>query len=181
VEDNMTQRLKRLATAAGATVLTVGLAGAAYVSAQNTSSGAPVGRQGGGFGPGRGRGGPGGPGGILGPAFERLDLTDAQKARVKEILDSHQTDLRALGTRSMTAHQALDAATASDSFDEATVRTRAAELAAIDADMAVMRARVYTEVYQILTPDQQKQLKQLRAEMQQRMQDRGAHRGQKQQ
>jgi periplasmic protein CpxP/Spy len=180
VEDNMTQRLKRLATAVGATVLTVGLAGAAYVSAQNSSSGAPVGRQGG-FGPGRGRGGPGGPGGILGPAFERLDLTDAQKTRVKEILDSHQADLRALGTRSMTAHQALDAATASDSFDEATVRTRAAELAAIDADMAVMRARVYNEVYQILTPDQQKQLKQLRAEMQQRMQERGAHRAQKQQ
>jgi len=175
----MTRRLKRLATAVGATVLTVGLAGAAYVSAQNSSSGAPVGRQGGGFGPGRGRGGPGGPGGILGPAFERLDLSDAQKARVKEILDSHQNDLRTLGTRSMTAHQALDTATTSDSFDEAAVRTRSAELAAIDADMAVMRARVYNEVYQLLTPDQQKQLKQLRAEMQQRMQDRGSHRGQK--
>jgi len=175
----MTRRLKRFATAVGATVLTVGLAGAAYVSAQNSSSGAPVGRQGGGFGPGRGRGGPGGPGGILGPAFERLDLSDAQKARVKEILDSHQNDLRTLGTRSMTAHQALDTATTSDSFDEAAVRTRSAELAAIDADMAVMRARVYNEVYQLLTPDQQKQLKQLRAEMQQRMQDRGSHRGQK--
>jgi len=175
----MTRRLKRFATAVGATVLTVGLAGAAYVSAQNSSSGAPVGRQGGGFGPGRGRGGPGGPGGILGPAFERLDLSDAQKARVKEILDSHQNDLRTLGTRSMTAHQALDAATTADSFDEAAVRTRSAELAAIDTDMAVMRARVYNEVYQILTPDQQKQLKQLRAEMQQRMQDRGSHRGQK--
>jgi len=175
----MTRRLKRFATAVGATVLTVGLAGAAYVSAQNSRSGAPVGRQGGGFGPGRGRGGPGGPGGILGPAFERLDLSDAQKARVKEILDSHQNDLRTLGTRSMTAHQALDTATTSDSFDEAAVRTRSAELAAIDADMAVMRARVYNEVYQLLTPDQQKQLKQLRAEMQQRMQDRGSHRGQK--
>jgi Spy/CpxP family protein refolding chaperone len=171
----MTQRLKRFATVVGATVLTIGLSGAAYVSAQNSSSGAPVGHQGGGFGPGRGRGGPGGPGAILGPGFDRLDLTDAQKAKVKEILDSHQNDLHTLGTRSMTAHQALDAATTSDSFDEAGVRTRSAELAAIDADMAVMRARVYNEVYQILTPDQQKQLKQLRAEMQQR----GAHRGQK--
>jgi Spy/CpxP family protein refolding chaperone len=179
VEDNMTQRVKRLGTVVGATVLTIGLAGAAYVSAQNSSSGAPAGRQGG-FGPGRGRGGPGGPGGILGPAFQRLDLTDAQKTRVQEILDSHQNDLRTLGNRAMTAHQALDAATTSDSFDEATVRTKSAEAAAIDADMAVMHARVYNEVYQILTPDQQKQLKQVRAEMQQRMQERGAHRGQKQ-
>jgi protein CpxP len=181
VEDNMTQGVKRLAAVIGATVITAGLAGAAYVSAQNTSSGAPVGRQGGGFGPGRGRGGPGGPGGILGPAFQRLDLTDAQKTRVQEILDSHQNDLRTLGSRAMTAHQALDTATTSDSFDEATIRTKAAEAAAADADMAVMRARVYNEVYQILTPDQQKQLKQVRAEMQQRMQERGAHRGQKQQ
>jgi Spy/CpxP family protein refolding chaperone len=35
-----------------------------------------------------------------------------------------------------------------------------------------MRARVYNEVYQILTPDQQKQLKDLRTQMQQRRQDR---------
>jgi Spy/CpxP family protein refolding chaperone len=179
MEDNMTQRVKRLAAVVGATVLTVGLAGAGYVSAQNSGAGAPAGRQGGGFGPGRGRGGPGGPGGILGPAFQRLDLSDAQKARVKEILDSHQNDLRALGARVMTAREAVETATTADTFDEATVRTKAAEAAAVDADMAVMRARVYTEVYQILTPDQQKQLKQVRAEMQQHMQERGAHRGQK--
>jgi len=175
----MSQPVKRFAAIVGAVALTAGLAGTAYLSAQNSGSGgrAGLGRAGGGFGPGRG--GPGGPGAILGPAFQRLDLSDAQKARVKEILDSHQNDLRTLGTRSMTAHQALDTAPTSDSFDEAAVRTRSAELAAIDADMAVMRARVYNEVYQLLTPDQQKQLKQLRAEMQQRMQDRGSHRGQK--
>lgn len=177
----MTQRMKRFASAVAATVLTAGLAGAAYLSAQN-SGGAPagVGRAGGGFGPWVGRGGHGGPGGILGPAFHRLDLTDAQKTRVQEILDSHRDEMRTLGARAMTAHQALDAATTGDSFDEATVRTRAAELAAIDADMAVMRARVANEVYQILTPDQQKQLTQLRKEMQQRMQEHGARRGPKQ-
>jgi periplasmic protein CpxP/Spy len=183
VEDNMTQRVKRLAAAVGATVLTAGLAGAAYVSAQNGSSGAQagIGRQGGGFGPGRGRGGPGGPGGILGPAFQRLDLTDAQKTRVKEIVDSYRDEMRALGDRAMTARQALDAATTGDSFDESSIRSHASELASVDADMAVMRARVSAEVYQILTPDQQKQLKQLRADMQQRMQERGGRRGQKQQ
>jgi protein CpxP len=178
----MTGRVKRFAVGIGAAVMAVSLAGAAYVSAQNTNSGGQpgagrVGGPGGGFGPGHGRGGPGG---ILGPAFQRLDLTDAQRSRVKEILDSHRNDLRALGDKAMAAHQALDAATASDSFDEATVRTKAAEVGAVDADMAVMRARVYNEVYQILTPDQQKQLKQLQTEMRQRMQERGAHRGQKQ-
>lgn len=173
----MTQRMKRLAAAVGATVLTVGLAGAAYVSAQNSRSGPPAGIGGpGGFSPGRGRGGPGGPGGILGPAFQHLDLTDAQKTRVKEILDSHRDEMRTLGDRAMAAHQALAAATSAESFDEATVRTRAAEAAAVDADMAVLRARAFNEAYQILTPDQQKQFKQLRAEMPQRMQERGARR-----
>jgi protein CpxP len=181
----MTERVKRLAVGIGAAVMAVSLAGAAYVSAQNTNSGGQpgaghAGGPGGGFGPGRGRGGPGGPGGILGPAFQRLDLTDAQRSRIKEIVDSHRNDLRALGDKAMAAHQALDDATASDSFDEATVRMKAAEVGAVDADMAVMRARVYNEVYQILTPDQQKQLKQLQTEMRQRAQERGAHRGQKQ-
>jgi protein CpxP len=170
----MTQRVKRLALGIGASVVALSLAGGVYVSAQNDPGPrAGAGRFGGpGFGPGRGRGGPGGPGGILGPGFQRLDLTDAQKSRMKEILDSHRDEMRAIGERAMAARQALETATASDSFDEATVRTKASELAAIDADTAVMRARVYNEVYQILTPDQQKQLKDLRTQMQQRRQDR---------
>jgi periplasmic protein CpxP/Spy len=172
----MKSALQRAALGIGATVVALGLAGGAYLHAQNTS--AP--HQGGGRsgGPGFGRGGPGG---ILGPAFQRLNLTDAQQARVKEILDSHRTDMQTLGGKAMAAHQALDAAIVGTTFDEATVRMKAADTATIDADMAVMRARVYNEVYQILTPDQQNQLKQIQADMQQRMQNRGANRGQKHQ
>src|SRR5205823_2121290 len=120
------------------------------------------------------------PGGILGPGFQRLNLSDAQQTRVKEILDSHRDEMRALGEKARAAHQALEAATTGPTFDESTVRTKAADVASIDADLAVMRARAYTEVYQILTPDQQKELKQFQADMQQRMQARGARRGQRQ-
>jgi Spy/CpxP family protein refolding chaperone len=175
----MKSALQRAALGIGATMVALGLAGGAYLHAQNTPApSAGAGRFG---GPGFGRGGPGGPGGILGPAFQRLNLTDAQQARVKEILASHRTDMQTLGSKAMTAHQALDTAIAGTTFDEATVRMKAADAATVDADMAVMRARVYNEVYQLLTPDQQSQLKQIQADMQQRMAQRGAHRGQKQQ
>jgi Spy/CpxP family protein refolding chaperone len=109
--------------------------------------------------------------------LQRLDLTDAQKERVQGIVDSHRTEMRALGERAMKAHAALEAAITGETFDEATVRTRAADVAGVDAEVAVYRARVYNEVYQILTPDQQKELKTLQANMQNRMQNREQRRG----
>ena len=61
----------------------------------------------------------------------------------------------------MAAREALHAATTSPSFDEGLVRAKAAELAAIDADMAVSRARIFADVFQILTPEQQTKAKEL--------------------
>jgi protein CpxP len=106
----------------------------------------------------------------------RLDLTDAQQERVKGIVDSHREETRALGDRAMKARDALETAIAGDTFDEAAVRTRAAEIAAVEADMAVARARVYAEVYQVLTPDQQSKLKEVQADMRQRQQNRAERR-----
>jgi Spy/CpxP family protein refolding chaperone len=76
----------------------------------------------------------------------------------------------------MAARRALEDAVASDTFDEATVRTRSAETAMVEADMTVARARIYSEVFQSLTADQQTQLKQLRADMRKRAADRQANR-----
>lgn len=176
----MTATLKRMGLGIGATLIAVGLAGGAYVAAQNSTqpqgpTGGRAGRFGGpGGGFGRGRGGPGGPGGVLGPGFARLNLTDAQKQRVQEIVASHRDELRTAGQRAMAARTALQTATSAETFDEATVRTKAADAAAAEADMAVLRARVFAEVYQILTPDQQTQLKQFQTQMRQRAQDRAA-------
>jgi protein CpxP len=168
----MTTTMKRLGLAAAATVVAVSLAGGAIAAGQDNPGQAagPGGRQGRFGGPGRGMGpgGPGGPGGGL-LALRRLDLTDAQKQQVKTILDSHKEEARALGDKIRKAHVALDAAIAGATFDEATVRTRAAELAAVEADEAVARARGYAEVYQILTTEQQTKLKEIQGRMQERM------------
>ena len=176
---------KRIVLGLSAAAITVALAGVGFATGQTDSAQNPAGGRGGPGrfgGPGFGRGGPGGRGGamgVLGPMMiERLDLTADQKDRVKQIVDSHRADQQAIGQRMMAAHNALDTAITSGSFDEALVRTRAADVAAVEADETVLRARIYAEVLQILTSDQQAKLKTMQADMQQRREQRG-QRGQK--
>jgi periplasmic protein CpxP/Spy len=122
-------------------------------------------------GPGRfgGPGGPMGPGGPAGiPGLERIGLSDAQKEQVTTIMQSHQADLKALGSRERTAREALNEAITADVANEGLIRARSADVAAVQADMAVAQARIRSEVLQILTPDQQAQLKQLQTQMKER-------------
>ena len=165
----MAQSMTRIGSAIGAAILTIGLGSATLSLAgeQQNQPPAAQGRRGAdGFGgPGRGRGGPGGPGGPLaglaGLPLRELNLTDAQREQVKQIVDSRQQETRAIGERAMAAHDALRAATTSPSFDEGLVRAKAADVAAVDADMAVARARIFADVFQILTPEQQAKAKEL--------------------
>jgi Spy/CpxP family protein refolding chaperone len=178
----MTSTLKRVGRAFGVASLAALLAGFGYQNISAQGPGGPGGRFGGPGGPMGRRGGPGGPGGALGPMMlGQLNLTSDQQDRVKQILDSHRDEQRSIGQREMAAHQALQDAVAGSSFDESAVRTRAADVAAADADAAVLQARIYAEVFQILTPDQQAKLKELQANMKSRMQQaeqNRQHRGQ---
>lgn len=110
-------------------------------------------------------GGPGMPGSLM---LGRLDLSAAQRTQVNTILESHKSEQEALGGRARAAHEALDAAVSGDTFDEGLVRTRAAELALVEADGAVARARIHGEILQILTADQRSKLTTLRSEMKER-------------
>jgi len=170
MEAAMTTTWKRIWLGIGAVLIAV-TAASSYVAAQNNPGGGqpPMERR----GPGGRFGGPGGPGGPLGELMlGALNLTDTQKGQVKSILDSHRDEMQSLGDKSRTAHQALDAAITADSIDESAIRARAADVGAVDADMAVLRAHIRAEVWQILTPEQQSQAKQMQADMQQRMQNR---------
>jgi Spy/CpxP family protein refolding chaperone len=174
---------RRIRLGAGALAILVALSGGLYFGTQGASAqgpGGPRGRLGGPGGPGGfGRGGPGGPG-ALGPMMlGRLNLTDAQRDQVTQILESHRDEQRALGERERAARMALDTAVNADAFDESTVRTRAADVAAVDADAAVMRARIYSEVLNILTSEQLSELKKTRAEMRERMEKAQAGRPQR--
>jgi len=154
---------KRLGLGISAGLLALVSAGV-YASAQNTNGGPR---------PFSGRMGPGGPGGPGrgGPMMllRGLDLTDAQKDQVKSLMQSHAEERKALGDRARAAHQALQAAITADSVDEALIRQRSADVAAVDADMAVAEARTHAEVWQILTPEQKARAKEFQARAQERM------------
>ena len=145
---------------AGALMLALGL-GATALSAQNTN---PPARsfQGRGMGPG-GPGMPGGPGGgplgmFLGRAAERLGLTDAQQSQIKAIADSHKSDLEALMKQVGDARRTLLAAQIAGQTDDQ-IRQLSAQVAQVEANAAVADAHVIAEVMQVLTADQQAQVK----------------------
>jgi Spy/CpxP family protein refolding chaperone len=162
----MTASVKRMALTVGAGLIALGFSAGAFVHAQdqNTNQQPPPFR-GRGMGPGRGAGGPMGMLPMLGP---RIGLTDAQKDQIKAIADAHKDEWKALADREHAARVAVDAAISADTIDEATIRQKSADAAAVDADVAVARAHARAEVLQILTADQKAQLKTMQAEMQSR-------------
>jgi len=154
-------------------VLGLALAAAVQTAAQDTSQTPQSDRRGGpggagGRGQGRGRfGGPDGPGGRFGgplppTVLDQIGATDAQRQTIRSIEQSHESDLRGLRERERTAREGLQAAITADLFDEGTIRVRSAEVATVQADAAVLQARVRSEVFTVLTTEQRAQINSLR-------------------
>lgn len=168
--------MTRVGLGLGAAAVAVTLA--AGVHAQNTADrqGPFMAQRGGPGGPGRfggPDGGRGGMGGALGGLpLARLGLTDAQRTEVRSIAEKHAEELKAIADRAMTARRALEAAVTGEAVDEGLIRARAAELALVEADMAVARAGLHAEVFRVLTPEQQTQARELRTQMQERVENR---------
>ena len=136
---------KRLALGVATGVLVLGVGAGVYATAQNTNQDPRSFSRG--MGPGVApadaagpsdsaqgrRGGPGGPMGMLPMLGRELNITDAQKAQIKTIADSHRDERKALGDRARIAHDALQQAVTADSVDEGLIRQRSAEVAAVEA------------------------------------------------
>jgi Spy/CpxP family protein refolding chaperone len=93
-----------------------------------------------------------------------IQLTDSQRDQVKAIADTHRDEWQGLNNRARTAHDALNAAVTAETVDETAIRQKSADVAAIEADMAVARAHVHAEVWQVLTTEQKTKLKELQAQ-----------------
>ena len=161
----MTTRFK-VSLAAALAVMTIATA-APMLIAQDQ----PQRRQGPGFGgppPGGGPGGPGmrmrGPGGPMGfgPGFRDLDLSDDQKAQLKSIADSHRDEFRAAGEKVRAIRESMRALVDAESINESAIRAKSAEIAAAEADMLILNAKVRKESMQILTAEQLAKLKEQR-------------------
>jgi Spy/CpxP family protein refolding chaperone len=130
-------------------------------------------------GPGRGPGGgaaPFGPGARrgfdAGFALGQLNLSDAQKQQVRDIMLRHRQQMQPTMQRLQEAMQAERAAINQVPVNEAAVRDASAALAKVQADMAVEQARLHADVFNILTVEQQEKAKQLEQQAQARQQER---------
>jgi periplasmic protein CpxP/Spy len=111
-------------------------------------------------------GGPGhGPG--MGMLHE-LNLTDAQKAQVKQIMQANHATMKPLMLQMEQNRAALLAATANGAYDDkvqATIKTLASQQAALEAQMIINREAIQHQIYTtVLTSDQQAQAEQLRTQ-----------------
>ncbi|HEU4596008.1 MAG TPA: Spy/CpxP family protein refolding chaperone [Pyrinomonadaceae bacterium] len=126
---------------------------------------------------GKGRGGRGGMrGGFHGP-FGRLNLTDAQKEQMKQIATRYHEAAKAQrGTmRGERRGGGFDPSTGV--FDEAAVRAAAQARANARVEQEVSRARMMSEMYNVLTAEQKAQLATERQQREQKRQERRSRRG----
>jgi len=129
----------------------------------------------GGFGMHRGHGeGPLGHG--FGPmrALSKLDLSAEQRSQIRERFEAAQTEIRPLFEALAVAREALHEWVHAAAPEESTIRSAAAEVARIEADLAVARSRVHQQIREVLTEEQRAELDQMKSEMRERFRE---HRG----
>jgi len=115
-------------------------------------------QHGNGHGPHRGHDGRGH---MIERMFERLDLTDDQKESVHATMSQHRDQTRTVMEEKIAGRRALGETIHADFFDENAVRQAAADLAAVDADLAVMKAQMFQEINKVLTTEQRERMKEL--------------------
>ena len=108
---------------------------------------------------------------MMGMFARKLNLTDEQKTQMKAVMQKERPAMKPLFQQQHQIDQQLRQYV-EGTYDEAKVQALAAQKAQIQAQMTVAETRVHSQLYALLTPDQQSQLKQMEAEHQARMQER---------
>jgi protein CpxP len=105
-----------------------------------------------------------------------LDLSDEQKAQVKQIRESSKASTAPLREAAKANRQKMMDATANGSFDEATVTAIANEGAAIKAQLTVQRLKIKTQTFAILTDEQKAKAAEMSSKMKERRTERESKR-----
>ena len=112
---------------------------------------------------GRGWGGQRG-GGMGGMMFGALNLTDDQKAKMKEISQSFRESTKSLHDQLRAKRQELRQASEGGTFNEALATQKLQESAGLQAKLMGEQFRMRQQMLSVLTPEQKTQLEQKRAE-----------------
>lgn len=105
---------------------------------------------------------------MMGFFADYLNLTDAQQAEMKTIMQKEHAAMKPLMQQMRQTQMSLKQYE-QGAFDEAKVRTIAAQKASAEVEMTVSRTRIHNELFQVLTPEQQTKMKEMQARHEARM------------
>ena len=110
------------------------------------------------------RGGRKGWGGMRGGVFSQLNLTDDQKAKMKQIRESFAATNKPLHEQLRAKRQELRQANEGGTFNEALATQKLTEMAGLQAKLMGERMRLHQEMLSVLTAEQKAQLEQRKAQ-----------------
>ena len=110
-----------------------------------------------------GRGGPGMGGEMMLPHLRGLNLSEAQRDKIFEIMHAQAPLMREKAKAVRKAEDDLRALAAADDYSDAKARALADMAAKAISEMSLARARAERQVFETLTPEQRKQLADSRA------------------
>jgi protein CpxP len=97
---------------------------------------------------------------------EQLNLTEAQQAQIKTILQTQKSKIQPL-RQQLRQNRLAQTSAVTGTFDEAQVRSFAAKQAQIMTDLTVEKERTKSQIYSVLTPDQRQKAQALMQQHQQ--------------
>ncbi len=115
-------------------------------------------------GRGRGDGKHEGWGGMRGAFLSQLNLTDDQKAKIKQIRESYRERDKPLREQLRTKRQELRQAREGGTFNEALATQKLTEMAGFEAKLMGEGFKLHQETLSVLTAEQKAQLEQLKAQ-----------------
>jgi Spy/CpxP family protein refolding chaperone len=94
-------------------------------------------------------------------AIATLGITDQQRTEIREVLREFKPDVQPKIEKLVQERRTLREVIRTTPVDEAAIRAQSAKVAALEADLAVDRARVGAKVRPILTEEQLAKLQQM--------------------
>lgn len=111
--------------------------------------------------------------GMRGGMFRGIELTEDQKARMKQISDSFRQRTQSLHQELRTKRQELHQTSDGGTFNEALATQKLTETAGLQAKLMGERFKMHQEMQSVLTAEQKTQIEQKRAEFKAKRGERG--------
>jgi len=107
----------------------------------------------------------------FGRILHQLNLSEDQKAQLKQIHENEKSTMKPLMQQEFQSHHQMMQLIASDKFDTKQAQILASQEAQVHMQIEVEHAKMAAQAYQLLTPDQKTKVTEMIANHQQRMQE----------